>query len=150
MTMPYFVDTNVLIYSRDESEPEKQPRAQRWLARLWDTRQGRTSFQVLQEYYWIATRRIRTPLSPEVAQADVRDLLLWRPLAIDAAVLERAWQIEGRFGFGLWDALILAAAQMSGCGYLLSEDMQHGQDVDGLRVVNPFLVDPEAVSWPDG
>ncbi len=147
--MPYFVDTNVLICFRDDSEPEKQPRARRWLERLWHTRQGRISFQVLQEYYWTATRRIRAPLSPEMAQADVRDLLLWRPLAIDAAVLERAWQIEGRFGFGFWDALILAAAQMCGCGHLLSEDLQHGQDVDGLRVVNPFLVDPETVSWPD-
>lgn len=148
--MPYFVDTNVLIYSRDDSEPEKQPRAQQWLTRLWETRQGRTSFQVLQEYYWIATRRIRAPLSPEMAQADIRDLLLWRPVAIDAGVLERAWQIEGRFGLGLWDALVLAAAQTSGCGYLLSEDMQHGQDLEGLRIVNPFLVDPEAMSWPDG
>jgi predicted nucleic acid-binding protein len=69
----------------------------------------------------------------------------WNPVALTFPVLEAAWTIESRYSLSLWDALIVAAAQAAGCDYLLSEDMQHGQDLDGVEVIDPFRVAPEAL-----
>lgn len=140
--MPIFVDTNVLVYARDSSEPEKQPRAGEWLAALWKARDGRLSFQVLEEYYVTVTRKLTPGLEREEAQADVRDLLAWRPARVDGVTLETAWTVERRFGLNFWDALIIASAEAAGCAHLLTEDLAHGQVLDGVRVVNPFLQPP--------
>jgi predicted nucleic acid-binding protein len=145
MTVPVFVDTNVLIYARDASEPSKQPVAQRWLDLLWEERTGRLSYQVLHEYYVTVTRKLKPGLRPEEARADVRDLLAWRPARTDALMLEDAWGLETRFELGHWDALVVAAARALGCRYLLSEDLQHGQDLDGIVVVSPFRVEPDGL-----
>jgi predicted nucleic acid-binding protein len=136
--VPVFVDTNVLAYARDASEPEKQPQAAAWTEHLWRTRTGRLSFQVLQEYYATTTRKLKPGLSPEQARADVRDLLAWRPVPVGAEVLDEGWSVEDRYGLSWWDALIVAAARIARCDYLLTEDLQDGAELDGLRVVNPF------------
>jgi len=138
MTGPYFVDTNVLVYVRDASEPRKQPIAQAWVEYLWKTRQGRISMQVLQEYYQVVTRRLRPGLPRERARSDIRDLLAWKPIAIDAAVIERAWTVEERLQLSWWDALIIGAAQQSGCQFLLTEDLQTGQGLAGVTAISPF------------
>jgi predicted nucleic acid-binding protein len=57
-------------------------------------------------------------------------------------VLEAGWLVEDRFGLSCWDALIVAAARIAGCEHLLTEDLQHGSELDGLRVVNPFRTPP--------
>ena len=142
MTDLYFVDTNLLVYARDKSEPDRNPIALEWLAYLWRTRQGRLSNQVLQEYYQVVTRKLAPGLSREAARQDVLDLTTWQPLAADAQVLERAWTIEDRFGLSWWDSLIVAAAQRIGAKSLLTEDLQPGLDFDGLLVVNPFEKSP--------
>jgi predicted nucleic acid-binding protein len=136
--VPVFVDTNVLVYARDGSEPAKQPRAREWIDHLWQTRSARLSFQVLEEYYATTTRKLKPGLSPEEARADVRDLLAWRPVAIGMEVLEAGWSLEDRFGLSCWDALIVAAARIAGCDYLLTEDFDHGSELEGLQVVSPF------------
>lgn len=146
MTAPVFVDTNVLLYARDASEPSRQPLAQRWLDRLWEERTGRLSHQVLHEYYVTVTRKLKPGLTPEEARADVRDLLAWRPARMDAPMLEDAWWLETRFALSHWDALIVAAARALGCRHLLTEDLQHGQDLDGIMVVSPFRVEPDGLS----
>jgi predicted nucleic acid-binding protein len=63
-------------------------------------------------------------------------------MPIDAAVMEGAWLIQDRYALPWWDALIVSAAQAAECAYLLSEDFQDGQDLDGVRVVNPFTLAP--------
>ena len=136
--MPVFVDTNVLVYARDASEPEKQPQAAAWVEHLWRTRTARLSFQVLQEYYATTTRKLRPGLPPEQARADVRDLVAWRPVPVGTQLLEAGWTVEDRFGLSCWDALIVAAARFAGCEYLLTEDLQHGAEFEGLQVVDPF------------
>jgi predicted nucleic acid-binding protein len=136
--VPVFVDTNVLVYARDASEPEKQPQAAAWVEHLWKTGTGRLSFQVLREYYATTTRKLKPGLEPEQARADVRDLLAWRPLPVQPEVLEEGWSLEDRFGLSCWDALIVAAAKIAGCEHLLTEDLQAGADFEGLFVVNPF------------
>ncbi|MFV2062632.1 MAG: PIN domain-containing protein [Chloroflexota bacterium] len=142
MTVRVFVDTNVLLYARDASEKTKQPLAKRWLDELWDRRVGRLSHQVLNEYYVTVTRKLRPGLPRDEAQADIRDLGAWRPVPIDHAMVEDAWWLEERFELGYWDALIVAAARAAGCGHLLTEDLQHGRDLDGVVVANPFKSSP--------
>jgi predicted nucleic acid-binding protein len=140
--VPVFVDTNVLVYARDASEPDKQPRALAWIEYLWGSQTARLSYQVLQEYYATTTRKLKPGLSPEGARADIRDLLAWRPVPVGAEVLEAGWLAEDRFGLSCWNTLIVAAARITGCEHLLTEDLQHGSDLDGLRVVNPFRTQP--------
>lgn len=140
--MPVFVDTNVFVYARDGSEPEKQPRAHEWLATLWRAREGRLSFQVLQEYFVAVTRKLSPGLDREEAQADIQHLLAWRPVGVNGSTLDAAWAVERRFGLSFWETLIVASAQSAGCTNLLTEDLAHGQELDGVRVVNPFLQAP--------
>ncbi len=136
--MVFFVDTNVLVYARDASEPKKQPRAAEWIQRLWQERSGRLSTQVLQEYYVVVTQKLEPGLPVERARADVRLLQAWQPVMTDGALLEGAWQLEDRYQLSFWDALIVAAAIRAGAQYLLTEDLQDGQEIDSVRVLNPF------------
>jgi predicted nucleic acid-binding protein len=138
-----FVDTNVLIYSEDGRSQEKQAQALAWLHVLWQRREGRLSTQVLNEFYTNVTRKIKPPMQSGDARAEVRRYQRWQPWAIDHPTVETAWSIESRFGFNYWDSLIVAAAQTLGCRYLLSEDMQHGQVIDSVQILNPFIVGPE-------
>lgn len=143
MTAPVFVDTNVLIYALDEADRKKQESAREWRAELWKRHQGRISFQVLQEFYVKVTRR--WPDARQDARAEVRDLLAWRPVSVDAEILVGAWRLQDRYRISFWDALIVAAAKAASCRYLLTEDLQAGQDFDGLLVVNPFRSTPASL-----
>ena len=143
-----FVDTNVLIYSEDGADAAKQARAIEWLRVLWDRRLGRVSTQVLSEFYVNVTRKARPPMPAGDARAEVRRYQRWQPWSVDHTTVESAWSVESRFHFNYWDALIVAAAQAQGCRYLLSEDLQHGQQVDSIQVINPFIVGPEILDAP--
>lgn len=138
MTGLTFVDTNILVYARDAGEPAKQARAMDVLRVLWKSRLGRVSQQVLQEYYVTVTRKLKPGLPKEEARDDIAALLAWRPLAHSGSTLSKAWEIEDRFGLTWWDSLIVAAALANRCTLLLSEDLQDGQQIDGLRIQNPF------------
>jgi len=143
MTGPVFVDTNVLLYAIDDAEPEKQAAARAWRTALWKSRAGRISFQVLQEFY--VNVRQKWPSAAEAARAEIRDLLAWRPVSVDGALLERGWKIQERYRLSFWDAMIVAAANTAGCLYLLTEDIQRGQTLDGVMVVSPFQTTPESI-----
>ncbi len=117
-----FVDSNVLLYAVDETDPDKQRVARNWRAELWKSRRGRVSFQVLGEFYVNAVRK--QPAAREEARAEVRDLLAWNPVVTDAALLERGWKLQDRYRLSYWDALIVAAAKAALCRYLLTEDLQ--------------------------
>jgi predicted nucleic acid-binding protein len=140
-----FVDTNVLVYARDSTEEEKHARALRWMAALWAERGGALSWQVLHEYYVVVTRKLSPARDAETAREDVASLAAWRPIELDLVTVDAAWAVEDRFGLSWWDALIVGAAQVGGCSYLLTEDLQDGQSFDGVRVVSPFTHDPEAI-----
>ena len=108
------------------------------MEQLWRDRSGRLSTQVLNEYYAVVTQKLTPALSPDEAQIEIRTFFAWRPRVLDTATIEQAWQVQGRYRFNWWDALIVAAAQLSGCGQLLTEDLQAGQNLDDLVVANPF------------
>ena len=139
----FFVDTNLLVYSRDASEPDKQQKAMRWMTRLWHDKSGRLSYQVLQEFYITVTHKLDPGLPIDIARMDVRSLMSWQPLSASAAVMERAWTIQDRYGLSWWDALIVSAAQTADCRYLLTEDLQEQQDLGNVQVINPFHSSPE-------
>ena len=138
MTGPVFVDTNVLVYWRDDSDPVKQSRAEDWIAYLGRRRAARISFQVLRELYATLTRKAKPAFDAEEARAIVRDLATWLPVAVDLAILERAWRIQERYILSWWDTPIVAAAQSRACSALLTEDLQHGQLLGQIRVIDPF------------
>jgi predicted nucleic acid-binding protein len=137
MTAPVFVDSNIFLYAVDGADPRKQRVARDWLAKLWKNRLGRVSFQVLNEFYVNAVRL--KPGASDEARAEVRDLLAWNPVVVDAALMDRGWKLQDRCQLSFWDSLIVAAAKTASCGFLLTEDLQDGQKLDGIEVVNPFL-----------
>lgn len=145
MSATVFVDTNVLVYLRDASEPTKQPRAAEWMAALWDTGLGRISYQVLHEYYVTVTAKLDPGLSSEAAREDVAALKAWEPRVLDHGVLEPAFGIQDRYGLSFWDSLIAAAASSMDCSFLLTEDISDGQDLFGVRVIDPFSHHPDEV-----
>jgi predicted nucleic acid-binding protein len=138
-----FVDTGVLLHSEDGADAARQQRAVDWLDLLWTRRCGRLSTQVLIDFYDTATRRLQPAMPAGDARAEVRRYQRWQPWAIDHATVETAWALESRFGLGWRDALVVAAAQQQGCGWLLSADLPHDLQVDGVHLLNPFLVGPD-------
>jgi len=139
MSDSIFVDTNIFLYARDSSEPEKQAVAGERLDELWESRSGRISAQVLNEYFVNVTRKLDPGLSPEEAWDDVETLSVWDPLAIDMPLLQRGYAAQSRYGLSWWDSLIVAAAEATGCSVILSEDLAHGAQYFGVTVENPFL-----------
>jgi predicted nucleic acid-binding protein len=133
-----FVDTNILVYAREAEDGVKRTRAREWLEVLWRDLRGRTSIQVLNEYYAVLTQGTKYRVPRESAWDDVRGLLEWNPQEVDAEVLTRAHEIESRFQLNWWDCLIVAAAQAQACTLLLTEDLQDGANYGNVVVRNPF------------
>jgi len=107
---------------------------------------GRMSWQVLNEFYVNATRKLQAPAS--IARALVSSYARWPITDFSLYLIERAWNWVDHAGIPYWDALILAAAERSGCRWLLSEDFSHGRKYGSVRVVNPFSADPEEFFAP--
>ncbi len=132
-----FVDTNVLLYAVSSlPEDGKKRRRARELLREQDLA---VSVQVFQEFFHQATRHTRPErLSDADAIAFLGTLLKFRVQDLTLALFRDAVAISRRFKLSYWDGAILAAARATGCDVVYSEDLNDGQDYDGLRVVNPF------------
>ena len=138
----FFVDTNIALYSLDASEPAKQKPAQRWMELLWEFSVGKISWQVVHEFYSNAVRKLGVPIP--VARLAVEQLVKWSPHQPSLSTMQRAWHWCDVSQINFWDALIVAAAEHSGCHYLLSEDFQAGRRFGSVTVVNPFEQPPSA------
>ena len=115
-----------------------------WMSPRWAMRQGRLSYQVVQEFHVTVTEKLDPGLDRESVQRDVRSFLPWHPVTVDARVLEGAGQVQHRYRLSSWDSLIAAAAaQVTGCTYLLSEDLQDDLVLGSVGVINPFRVSPD-------
>jgi predicted nucleic acid-binding protein len=134
-----FVDTNVLLYAHDASEKAKQPVAAAALERLWRDRTGVISTQVLQEFYVISTRKLPQPLPRTEALEIIGLYSTWPVITVDPTVILSATRIEEDQQISFWDALILESARIAGANVLLTEDLQHGQVIHGVRIENPFM-----------
>jgi len=133
-----FVDSNVVVYAHDPTTPDKHRAARALMERLWEERRGRLSVQVLQEFFWIATRKIPRPLAAKAALEIVRDLSAWPVFSPTAADVVAAGELAEASRISFWDALILQAARRSGADVVWSEDLNPGQVFDHVEVRNPF------------
>jgi predicted nucleic acid-binding protein len=139
-----FVDTNIVLYSRSLAGDTKQRIASEWMRRLWVEQRGRTSMQVLNEFYWNATHKLR--LQVDVAQAwqSVEMLMGWNPQSVSVELMQQARAVESRWQLSWGDSLIVAAAQLQGCALLLTEDLENGAIFGKVRAVNPFVSEVHA------
>ena len=135
--MRRFLDTNVLVYADDLDAGNKRERAQRLLAEILAGGDGVLSTQVLQEFFSISTRKLG--VDPTIARRKVELLAQMDLVRIDLDLILAAIDLTRLHSFSFWDALIVRAASTAGCGVLLTEDLQHGQVVEGVRIENPFL-----------
>ena len=133
-----FIDTNVLVYAHDASDPRKHAVARDLVSELWADRSGVVSSQVLQELYVVMTRKLDPPMSRSDARELVALYATWHLVAVDAELILDAALLEDRQGFSFWDALIVEAARRAGAARLVSEDLRNGRDLDGVAVENPF------------
>ena len=136
--MPCFFDTNVLIYAVDERERAKYEVAEALVERYLVNGGGVISVQVLREFYSVS-RRLSNPLSDEQAQSMVEYFSTFNTLREDASMVLSAVRRSREFALSFWDALIVEAALKAGADRLFTEDLQHGQVIDGLRIENPLL-----------
>jgi hypothetical protein len=90
MSAKVFVDTNVLVYARDDSEPEKQQKAMAWMMHLWTSQAGRLSFQILQEFYSTVTQKLHPGMDLQSARNDVQSLFAWHPTYVGADTIQGA------------------------------------------------------------
>jgi predicted nucleic acid-binding protein len=132
-----FVDTNVLIYAHDVDAKAKHETAKRVLQELWSERSGVLSMQVLQEFYVNVTRKIPKPISRDAARLVVGSYAIWC-IETTTAEISAAFRIEDQSQIGFWDALIVASALKGGANRVLSEDLNAGQTIAGIRIENPF------------
>lgn len=132
-----FLDSNILIYAEDPRDPRKQRTAIEIISKHARQRTCAISIQVLSEYFSTVTRKLM--LDAGIARDQVEFYSLFQVVEPRAADVLAAIDLHRLRGFSYWDALILRCAKQAGCRELLSEDMQHGQVIDGVRIVNPFL-----------
>jgi predicted nucleic acid-binding protein len=141
MNARIFVDTNVLVYAYDDKEGTKQKTARLVLHELRQERSGVLSMQVLQEFYNTVTRKLASPLPRDKARLIVDSFAHWC-IETTPAEIRRAFQIEDEARIGFWDALIVASAVRAGATRILSEDLNPGQTIAGIRIENPFGFSP--------
>jgi predicted nucleic acid-binding protein len=136
-----FADANFLLYVRDEREPAKQARASAWHESLWQEGLGRTSMQVVSEYYVNLKRMAGSRMTQDDAWTHASRYLAWNPRAIDEEVLRTARQVERRYRISWWDSMIVAAAQLQDCALLLTEDLQDNGVYGTVTVRSPFTLE---------
>src|SRR4029077_17140256 len=140
MSARFFLDTNIFAYSFDTKAPAKAKRATRLIRQAVDTGEGIVTYQVVQEFFNVAFRRFPQPMN--VAEAEQYLITVFRPLlAIHSspALYVEALRVTGKYRLSWYDSLIVAAALQAQCSTLYSEDLQHGRELEGLRIENPFL-----------
>ncbi|HUP22615.1 MAG TPA: PIN domain-containing protein [Thermoanaerobaculia bacterium] len=134
--MRRFLDTNVLVYADDLDAGTKRERARGLLDEALASGEGVVSTQVLQEFFVISTGKLG--VEPALARRKVELLAEMDLVRVDLDLILAAIDLSRLHSFSFWDALIVRAAAAAGCGLLLSEDLQHGQVVDGVRIEDPF------------
>lgn len=140
MSVEVFIDTNVFVHHLDATHAGKHDAAGRLVREALRDRNACISFQVVQECLNTILRKAEVPLD-EAGARSYLDVVLVPLMLVPAtpALYQRALEVRQRWRFSFYDALIVAAAQSAGCRRLMSEDLQHGQRIDGLLVENPFL-----------
>ena len=133
-----FVDTNILIYAHDRDAGAKRERAVKSLRELWDSNLGALSVQVLQEFYVNATRKLASPVAVPIAREVVETSGTWIRAATTVQTITRASNLAELAQLSFWDAMIVASAEEAGASQIYTEDLNAGQSLAGILVVNPL------------
>ncbi len=139
MSGKFFLDTNIFVYAFDTSATAKARRSRQLINEALKARKGIVSYQVVQEFFNVAFKRFAHPIS--VPEAEQYFAIVFRPiLAVHSspALYLEALSLFGKHGLSWYDSLIVAAATLSGCDVLYTEDLQDGRKIAGLLIQNPF------------
>ena len=139
MTDKVFVDTNILVYAHDLDSGDKHGLAVDILSKLWESRNGVLSTQILQEFYVTLTRKVSSTLSKLEARKLVQRYSNWHVILNDPSIISQASEIEESYNISFWDALIVSAAYSQNVPTILTEDLNHGQIIEGILIENPFI-----------
>ena len=139
MTDKVFVDTNILVYAHDLDAGNKHDQAAEIVSQLWESRNGVLSTQVLQELYVTLTRKVSSTLSKLEARKLVQKYSHWHLVLNDPSIIIQASEIEESNNISFWDALIVSAAYSQNVPTILTEDLNHGQIIEGIFIKNPFV-----------
>ncbi len=151
MSARVFIDTNVLVYAYDRSEPEKQRRALEILDQLVSTRTGVISPQVMLEFFVMVTRKIAAPLSVSDAYERLANYLqIWTVIELTGIIILEAARGVRDHRLNFWDAQIWATARLNQIPLVLSEDFNAGSVIEGVRFANPFEEGFRLETWMAG
>jgi len=139
MTDRIFLDTNILVYAFDNSDPKKQQTAQNLLNSFFDEQEYYSiSTQVISEFCSVVFKKFRNVLTDTDLQEFISSFSDEQIFPLTRTVLLKSLQIKQRFGLSLWDSQIVASALLSECKFLYSEDLADGQVIENLTILNPF------------
>ena len=142
-----FADTNVLIYPLDPRDPTKRNRAAAILRVCTERASLVTSIQTLNECYRILVERRR--IMPNAAAQDFIREIMWSCIApLDLNTLAKAWDIYDKRNYGWWDCVMLASAIQASSAVFVTEDLSHGDEIDGMHVLSPFSSELESILFP--
>jgi predicted nucleic acid-binding protein len=134
-----FIDTNILVYAHDISTGKKHDLACDLIEGLQLNKTGCSSIQVMQEFHVTVTQKIRRPMRIDQSLSILLDLSNWKNHSPVNEDVFSAIAIQQRYKLSYWDAMIVQSALACGCKVIYSEDLSHGQEIAGIKIVNPFL-----------
>jgi predicted nucleic acid-binding protein len=144
MSDKVFLDTNIIVYAHDRSSGDKHAVAREIMERLWESRKGVISVQILQEFFVCVTQKIAKPLVIKNARTILEYLSNWDVVVNDKYIILKAIDLQEKYRLSFWDSLVIQAAIQGQARILLSEDLPHGQAVKDLKILNPFTTE-----WKD-
>lgn len=138
MSEKLFVDTNILLYAYDKDAGDKHRKANAIIKELWLNGLGVLSVQVLQEFYVNVTRKIPSPVTPAQARSFIETYASWEVVESNSFTILSASEIQERHRLSFWDSLIVAAASEADADKILTEDLNHNQVLEGIKIFNPL------------
>ena len=136
----FFLDTNIFVYSFDETAKDKQQQARELIKSGLRTGNGHISFQVIQEFFNVATKKFAVPMSLLSSKEYLDKIFMqFEVVYPDADYVKTGLDIAATTGYSFYDSLIISAALKAGCDTLYTEDLQNGQKIQNLTIVNPFI-----------
>jgi len=134
-----FLDTNILVYAHDLDAGDKHNVAAKIIYQLWESKNGVLSTQVLQEFYVTLTKKMPRPLNKVATRKILKEYFSWQVVINDLQIIFQASEIEEDYKISFWDALIVSAAYSKNVATILTEDLNHGQYIEGIFIQNPFI-----------
>jgi predicted nucleic acid-binding protein len=134
-----FLDTNVLVYAHDLDAGDKHDVAAKIIYQLWESKNGVLSTQVLQEFYVTLTKKMPRSLNRVATRKILKEYFSWQVVINDLQIVFQASEIEEAYNISFWDALIVSAAYSKNVATIFTEDLNHGQYIEGIFIQNPFI-----------